>query len=479
MSDLIIERLIVLGMGAETPAIILNADSKGLVAARDRTTADKLSANGIEKVVLIGEKITSVEGAPDWQDQLRSVIPLSREKLFVYYVTPMQPLGLDLFAAELARLSNRVEWMNGTVVTTDLPTLADENLAGALQTVDVLALLENDYPVFSPALPVLIHIAGVKVNKDRFSRMLVQVYPPDHTIFALSARLDSKLPWRGIELTSLVSCIDFVSVLYIPPVATDSSLESFMQVIARLRAPDGCPWDRKQTHNSLRPYLLEEAYEALEQLDNNNMEGLREELGDLLLQIALHSQIASETNSFTITQVLQQINRKIVSRHPHVFGEVYVNDDKDVVQNWEKLKEIERAGNGKAEGNGLLDGIPQILPALSQAQSIQERAARVGFDWPEITPVLAKVLEELQEVNDARDEQERAHELGDLLFAVVNLVRWYKVDAESALRYTNTKFRRRFAHIEAEAKKAGRELQKMTLEEMDALWEASKKLDEH
>jgi len=251
-----------------------------------------------------------------------------------------------------------------------------------------------------------------------------------------------------------------------------------MQVIARLRAPDGCPWDRKQTHTSLRPYLLEETYEALEQLDNNDMEGLKEELGDLLLQIALHSQIASENNAFTITQVLQQINRKIVSRHPHVFDTVNVKDDRDVVQNWEKLKELERSANGKEENNGLLDGIPQIMPALAQAQSIQERAARVGFDWPEIEPVLAKVLEEMREVSEARDERARAQELGDVLFAVVNLVRWYKVDAESALRYTNKKFRRRFAYIESAAKKVGRELQKMTLQEMDTLWEESKELDE-
>jgi len=149
-----------------------------------------------------------------------------------------------------------------------------------------------------------------------------------------------------------------------------------------------------------------------------------------------------------------------------------------VVQNWEKLKELERSANGKEENNGLLDGIPQILPALAQAQSIQERAARVGFDWPEIEPVLAKVLEEMREVSEARDERARAQELGDVLFAVVNLVRWYKVDAESALRYTNKKFRRRFAYIESAAKKVGRELQKMTLQEMDTLWEESKELDE-
>jgi len=161
-----------------------------------------------------------------------------------------------------------------------------------------------------------------------------------------------------------------------------------------------------------------------------------------------------------------------------VFGEVTVQDDRDVVQNWEKLKEIERAENGREHQQGLLEGIPGILPALSQAQSIQSRAARVGFDWPEIKPVLDKVMEEMQEVHDAVTDSDRAGELGDLLFAVVNLARWYGVDAESALRSTNTKFRTRFAYVESEAKKAGKEMQQMTLAEMDLLWEAAKKLDQ-
>lgn len=251
-----------------------------------------------------------------------------------------------------------------------------------------------------------------------------------------------------------------------------------MDVIARLRAPDGCPWDKKQTHTSLRPYLLEETYEALAALDKNDLNGLREELGDLMLQIALHAQIASENHSFTISDVLSGISQKIISRHPHVFGDISVKDEHDVVQNWEKLKEIERAENGKTDLNGLLDGIPEILPALAQAQSIQERAARVGFDWPEIKPVLDKVYEELDEVATAPGDKERALELGDLLFAVVNLVRWYKVDAESALRQANMKFRKRFAYIEENAKKNGKELQKMTLKEMDGLWEEAKDFDD-
>jgi len=323
---------------------------------------------------------------------------------------------------------------------------------------------------------VVIHLAGINLLDSNIPVSLRQVYPLDSPAYLLEDSLIGK--WRNARIGDFGEINIPIAAIYLPPLSSDASLESFMQVIARLRAPDGCPWDRKQTHTSLRPYLLEETYEALEALDTRNMDSLREELGDILLQIALHAQIAVESGEFTIADVIQGINRKIVSRHPHVFGSVYVRDDRDVVQVWEQLKELERAENGIDQQKGLLDGIPAILPALSQAQSIQDRAARVGFDWPEISPVIDKVMEELQEVRQAETALEREHELGDLLFAVVNLVRWYGVDAESALRYTNTKFRKRFAHIEASAKKAGRELQKMTLEEMDTLWEESKGFDD-
>jgi tetrapyrrole methylase family protein/MazG family protein len=205
------------------------------------------------------------------------------------------------------------------------------------------------------------------------------------------------------------------------------------------------------------------------------MPGLKEELGDLLLQILLHAQIAVESGEFSMADVIEGINRKIVYRHPHVFGDVQVADANGVVQNWEKLKQQERTENGTEETKGLLDGIPVSFPALAQAQSIQDRAARVGFDWKEIEPVMDKVMEEYREVQEAPNAEERAKELGDLLFAVVNLVRWYKVDAESALRETNLKFRKRFAYIEKKSRETGKPMQEMTLDEMDVFWNEAKK----
>lgn len=478
MNDLHIGKLTIMGTGTKKANVMKRAAKAGLIFARGKTTADWLTAMGVDGVLQVNLQNPLGTSAADWFEQMRAFFTAAGQVDTVLYVTPVLPLNLDMAAGELARSSRSVERVTGSELSSVTLPKGAEQLAGALQSLDILRVHGAHYPIFSPVLPVLLHSAGVDLKSGELFRMLLQVYPVDHMIYVTGGLPGLSEEWRGIRLAALQQHAPGFNAIFIPPCAADASLESFMQVIAQLRAPDGCPWDRKQTHASLRQYLLEETYEALERLDLNDMDGLKEELGDLLLQIALHSQIASETGTFTITQVLQSINRKIVSRHPHVFGVVSVKDDKDVVQNWEKIKEIERAGNGKVEKNGLLDGIPQILPALSQAQSLQERAARVGFDWPEIAPVLAKVLEEMQEVSEATDERERAQELGDLLFAVVNLVRWYKVDAESALRGTNTKFRKRFAYIEKEAKEASRELGEMTLEEMDAKWEASKEFDE-
>jgi tetrapyrrole methylase family protein/MazG family protein len=244
--------------------------------------------------------------------------------------------------------------------------------------------------------------------------------------------------------------------------------------VAHLRAPDGCPWDKEQTHESLRKHLLEESFEAITAIDSGDFADMREEFGDLLLQIVLHAQIANEETQFNVYQVIQGIHSKIVRRHPHVFGDVELEGVKGVLANWEKLKEKERSD--KKEEKGLLDGVPTALPALSQAQEYQDRAARVGFDWPEIEGVLDKVREEIEEIKNAESDFELASEIGDLFFALVNVARWKTVDAESALRGTNLKFKKRFGYVEQTAKKQGRSLSDMNLEEMDVLWNEAKHL---
>ena len=255
--------------------------------------------------------------------------------------------------------------------------------------------------------------------------------------------------------------------------------QTLVDIVARLRAPDGCPWDREQTHQSLTPFLIEETYEAVEQIDANSMPGLREELGDILLQVMLHSEIASEEGHFTVADVIEGLVNKLIRRHPHVFGDAQARTAEEVAARWEVLKSEER------QGASLMEGVPANLPALTYAQRAQGRAANVGFDWPNADGVLEKVAEEAGELAEAhaavRDEQtDEAHahlewELGDLLFSLVNLARWMDIDAETALRQANRRFVGRFRAMEDTARERGEDFSAMSLEQMDALWEEAKR----
>ncbi len=339
---------------------------------------------------------------------------------------------------------------------------------------DALELATANHPPFHPDAPALVGQLYSSMVAADVKLTLMNQYPDDHPVHLIHAAgtdqaLVETVPLHAIDRSRK---IESLTALYIPPLVMPSAFESFQETVAHLRAPDGCPWDRKQTLHTLRPHLLEETYEALQAIDGDNMQALREELGDLLLQIVLQAQIALEDGEFSMADVIAGIQHKIVHRHPHVFGEVHVDDVGEVLHNWERLKASEREEEGNDKG--LLDGIPTGLPALAQAAEIQDRVVRVGFDWPSIDGVLEKIGEELREVQEAGTPEEKASELGDLLFAVVNYARWLEVNPETALREANLRFRRRFKRLEHKAKAQGRELDHMTLDEMDALWEASK-----
>jgi tetrapyrrole methylase family protein/MazG family protein len=274
-----------------------------------------------------------------------------------------------------------------------------------------------------------------------------------------------------LEELDRVDEFDAVTSLYLPPLPRPASLEAFQEVVARLRAPDGCPWDREQTHRSLRRHVLEEAYEVLAALDGDDAAALREELGDLLLQIVLQAQIAFEGGEFCLADVLGDLQEKIVRRHPHVFGDAKVSSVDEVLHRWEELKDAERPAGSSAGG---LAGVSADLPALSQAYEIQDRAARVGFDWPQVEGVLAKISEEIDEVRSAGDAAAREREFGDLLFSLVNLSRWLAIDPESSLRGANARFRRRFAAMDERVRAAGRRLGDLRPQEWEVLWEQVK-----
>lgn len=244
-------------------------------------------------------------------------------------------------------------------------------------------------------------------------------------------------------------------------------------LMRRLRAPGGCPWDAEQTHESLKRYLLEETYEVFEAIDLNDPELLKEELGDLLLQPVFHAAIAEERGAFTMDEVLETICDKLVRRHPHVFGEQKVKTAEEQVENWERIKKAEKGEERKSA----LAGVPPHLPSLLKAQKITEKASRVGFDWAHVDEVFAKVLEELKEFEETlaeRDQERMEAELGDLLFAIVNLGRFLRLDPEEALRKTIARFTRRFEYIEDALHKLGTSIKESSLEEMERLWEEAK-----
>lgn len=262
------------------------------------------------------------------------------------------------------------------------------------------------------------------------------------------------------------------------------SFDELVAIMARLRAPGGCPWDREQTYASLAQYLLEETYEtfdAIYEAEAGKPENLREELGDVLLQVVFHSQIAEERGDFTIDDVIRGVAEKLVLRHPHVFGEKKLETASDVVNNWDELKRAERAASGKEEKpkDSILDDVTVHFPALLEAQKLTKKAAKVGFDWERAEQIFDKLHEEIDELKTAIKEKKEAEiqeEIGDLLFVIVNLARHLDADAETALKLTNRKFRRRFSFIENELKRRNETLAETTLEEMDRLWNEAKNL---
>lgn len=247
------------------------------------------------------------------------------------------------------------------------------------------------------------------------------------------------------------------------------SIQPLVDVVKALRAPNGRPWDQKQTHESLRRYFIEETYEVIDAIDNKDMPNLREELGDVLLQVVFHSQLAEEAGQFTLEDVINDVTEKMIRRHPHVFNP----ENNEQSYSWDELKAQEK----KNIQHSVLDGVSKGLPALVAAYKLQEKAAKLGFDWDELDPVWAKVSEEMDEFKEAIAQEDRENmekEAGDVLFSLINLLRWYKISGENALNRTNTKFRQRFLHVEACVNQSDRSWENFSLAELDAFWEEAK-----
>jgi tetrapyrrole methylase family protein/MazG family protein len=346
--------------------------------------------------------------------------------------------------------------------------LGVDPLCGGVQLVDALS------PRLDPQRPAILgQLYGQRIA-SQLKLALVGLYPEDHPVTVVShAGVPGQERTLALPLEDLdrQGRFDHLTCLYVPALAPERDVRTFaglQHIVRRLRAPDGCPWDREQTHASLKGFLLEEAYEALAALDEGDPHLLREELGDLLMQIMLQAQIADESGEFEMGDVIEGIATKLVRRHPHVFGEVELETAEEVALNWEVIKKEERGEEP------LLAAVPISLPALAHAQSLQDRAARVGFEWPHLERVLDKLTEELRELSRAESLPQRLDEFGDVLFMLTSVARKLGIDAEEALRLAARKFRERFTRMEFLARERGRTLEGLSLADMERLWEEAK-----
>lgn len=342
--------------------------------------------------------------------------------------------------------------------------------------------------LLQPQLHTLIGQVYDQFTASDVKLALMEKYPDDYEVIvghALGIPEQQEIIKVPIHELDRISSYHNLSIIYVPrsddEALRNRSFERLHEIVAALRDPDsGCPWDIEQTHQSIRKNFIEELYEALEAIDEDDPDKMQEEFGDVLLQIMLHSQMEEEFGSFNVYDILQTLNEKLVYRHPHVFGDTSAQTAEEALKSWDAMKAKEQQANGIADKRpSKLDGIPKDLPALLTAYKLQKKAAKVGFDWDTIEPVIEKIKEEVNELVEAiamKDEQEQMKELGDLIFAVINASRFINADPEEALAHTNIKFKRRFQYIEEQLRINGKTFDDTDLIEMDRWWEEAKKL---
>lgn len=310
---------------------------------------------------------------------------------------------------------------------------------------------------------------------------LMEMLPYDYDIYIVTAAGSKEESIQQVPLFELDREMELSNLtsIYVPPVTDETLLykkfAKLREIIAELRGPNGCPWDKKQTHETLKKYLIEETYELIEAINEDDIDHMIEELGDVLLQVLLHAQIGEDDGYFSIDDVIEGLSQKMIRRHPHVFGHVKAHTEADVLRNWQAIKQEEK---GLVE-TSLLDGIGKSLPNLIAAEEIQKKAAKVGFDWKEVQPAWEKVKEEIREfeMEAEKNSDKMVIEFGDILFAFVNIARFYKINAEEALFQTNEKFKRRFSYVEKKVKESGKDFADFQLEQLDEYWEEAKELE--
>lgn len=412
----------------------------------------------------------------DVYDQIVTALLAAAAQEAILYAVPGHPFvgesTVVRLAAAAAAAGVPVRIVAGlSFVEPTLTAVAVDALDG-LQIFDAIEMAQAHFPPVSPDTPLLLGQVYSRMLASELKLVLTAVYPDEHPVKLVHAagtdaqRVEA-LPLYAIDRSPH---INHLTSLFVPPLPDASSFMALAETVAHLRSPEGCPWDQEQTPQSLRAGFLEEVAEVLDALDREDAAGLCEELGDVLYHLLMQVQMAAETDDFKLSDVIAGVEAKLKRRHPHVWGDWQVSGSDHVVRNWELLKKQEKGGKPAS----LLGNVPLALPALAQAQKIQNKVRQVGFDWPDIAGVYAKLGEELAELQSAATPAEQAAELGDLLFVVVNIAKWLHVDAESALREANLRFTRRFQAVERLAALRDLNLAEMELAALDALWEEAK-----
>jgi tetrapyrrole methylase family protein / MazG family protein len=413
-----------------------------------------------------------------YEEIISQVLALGRQPAGVTYAVPGHPFVAEATCPEIlkrakkegipVRVIHGLSFLEPTFSALGLDPFPDLVLVDAMQ----IALRQT--PGFPPSSPALVaQIYSREIASD-VKLSLMAAYPDDHPVTLIHGAGTAEQQIEDLPLHAIDHSLHLglQSSLYVYPQSSTSSFESFQEIIASLRAPGGCPWDQEQTHLSLRPFLLEETYEALDALDRQDVVDLKEELGDLLLQIVLHAQIATEEGEFNIHQVMDGIGAKLIRRHPHVFSEVKVSGVSGVIRNWEAIKAEERSENGSSNKKGLLDGVPRALPALSQAQEIIERVGRVDFDLLQQQGSIEVLHEKLAALEKAEDD-DRDEAFADLFLSAAGLSYRQGVDAESALRQSLSRFRARFAWMASKVTEEGQSLGELSAATQERLWAQS------
>ncbi|MCP4428510.1 MAG: nucleoside triphosphate pyrophosphohydrolase [Chloroflexi bacterium] len=418
----------------------------------------------------------AVERFDDVYDQIvAELLRLGREDDIVYAVPGHPFIGESTVTRLVAAAGGAgvpVTIAPGLSFVEPALTAVHADALDGLQIFDAIELAEMLYPPLNPDQPVLLGQVYSRLLAGELKLTLTAVYPDQHPVSLIHAagtedEIIENIPLYAIDRSDHIG---HLTSLYLPPLPVKSDLSALAETVAILRSPNGCPWDIEQTPQSMRGGLLEEASEVLAALDAADPNNLREELGDLLYHLVMQAQMASEMGDFRLSDVVAGIETKLRRRHPHVWGDWEAGDTAQVLKNWEQLKKEEK----EASPESLLDNIPLSLPALARSQKIQNKVRKVGFDWPEIGGIYDKLNEEVAEIKAAQTPEERADEVGDLLFVTVNLASWLGVDAESALRGANLKFNGRFRQVERLVAERGLAWEQLDLEALEAIWEEVK-----